>query len=425
MAIITYLKSSGYLIAEKILRIILGFFVGIKIAQMLGPHDYGRYSYILAWVSILSVISKLGLDNVILKIISTDSKVDDSMGTAILLRIFTSFIIIFSTSWLAYSFINDTELFKLIIILSTSLIPESLTIFLQYLYYEAKGKVISMIYIFQFIISIIVKVYLIIIGAEIDAFIYALLFDSVVLGGCLIFVFGGRSRVSLKNYQKSISLDLLSKGLPLMLSALAVVLYMKLDQFMINYFMGENALGVYSVSVKISESINFIPVIVTASVFPVLLNSRSESELKISSIRLHSMMFYLSLVLVGLLLTTSNFVIKYLGKDFSEAYDVLLLHCWSGIFVFWGLASTKWLVKKGLERFQLYRTASGLFVNLVLNIYLIPLFGLKGAALATIVSYSIAGLFFDIFFKQTRELFYIKINSINYKYLFSDDKPVS
>jgi len=91
----------------------------------------------------------------------------------------------------------------------------------------------------------------------------------------------------------------------------------------------------------------------------------------------------------------------------------LAIHIWAGIFVFLGVASGKWFLIEGLQKYAFYRTLFGAVVNIVLNLIMIPKFGVLGAAWATVISYAAAGLFSDVLQKKTRTIFKMKLRSLN------------
>ena len=112
----------------------------------------------------------------------------------------------------------------------------------------------------------------------------------------------------------------------------------------------------------------------------------------------------------------SNAIVVFLyGAAYQNAGSVLAIHIWAGVFVSLGVVSSSWLINENMQRVTLYRTLSGAIVNVVLNLVLIPIYGLLGAAIATVISYTIAGLLFDLFNKKTRIMFRMKVNAILFK----------
>ncbi len=93
------------------------------------------------------------------------------------------------------------------------------------------------------------------------------------------------------------------------------------------------------------------------------------------------------------------------GAQFSEAGGVLMIHIWSAVFVFLGVASSKWFIAEGLQRYSFYRTLFGAILNVGTNLVVIPQYGIYGAAIATLVSQIVASYLFNVINKKSRITF--------------------
>ena len=101
------------------------------------------------------------------------------------------------------------------------------------------------------------------------------------------------------------------------------------------------------------------------------------------------------------------------GDNFVESHEILKIHIWGSIFVFLGVISGKWLVAEGLQVFSLYRVLLGAAINVVLNIFFIPEFGIHGAAYATLIAFVFSALVFDFFIKPMRSIGFMKLQCFN------------
>ena len=101
------------------------------------------------------------------------------------------------------------------------------------------------------------------------------------------------------------------------------------------------------------------------------------------------------------------------GADFQEAAVVLRIYIWAGVFVSLGVASSKWLVVENLQRYSFYITALGAVLNISCNYWLIPIYGIKGAAFATLVAQGTVGFLSLSFFKKTRHNFLLAVKSLS------------
>ena len=94
------------------------------------------------------------------------------------------------------------------------------------------------------------------------------------------------------------------------------------------------------------------------------------------------------------------------GPIYQEAAAILKIYICAFIFVSLGVVSSKYLVAENLEIYALYRSVLGAIINITLNWYLIPVYGIKGAAFATLITQIFVAYLFLIFFRSTRYNFW-------------------
>jgi PST family polysaccharide transporter len=82
----------------------------------------------------------------------------------------------------------------------------------------------------------------------------------------------------------------------------------------------------------------------------------------------------------------------------------LAVHIWAGVFVNLGGAHSLWLINEGRMGYFSVSTALGAFLNVALNVLLIPRFGATGAAIATLVSYGATVAVISTVYRPTRPL---------------------
>jgi PST family polysaccharide transporter len=101
-----------------------------------------------------------------------------------------------------------------------------------------------------------------------------------------------------------------------------------------------------------------------------------------------------------------------LGSAFEGAGVVLAIHISSLLFVFLGVAQSVWATNESLQRLVMWQTLAGAFVNVVLNLVLIPSLGAVGAALATVVGYAVASWLANFIFQPTRSMFFLQSRAL-------------
>jgi O-antigen/teichoic acid export membrane protein len=203
-----------------------------------------------------------------------------------------------------------------------------------------------------------------------------------------------------------------------MLSTVAIDVYMKIDQVMIKNILGNEPAGIYAVAVKISEVWYFIPALICTSLFPSIVSAvYTNKELFEGRMKkLYFLMFWLSVgIAIAINIMAHTIITTLFGNAYIGAVTTLQIYIWAGVAVFLRYPSSQYLTASNLTKISFYNTLLGAAVNVILNIILIPKVGISGAAIATLISYTIAT--FGIFlFKESRSHGILLLKAIiNYK----------
>lgn len=412
-----YLTNTSWVLAEKILRMTLGLFVGIWVARYLGPEQFGLFSYAQSLVFIFSAFATLGLDGIVVReLLKNEGERDKILGTAFTLKFIGAlFTIILLATAVCFQSDNHQNNF-LVFIIASATVFQSFNVIDFYFQSRVLSKYVVFSNAFSLLLSSIIKVILIINEAPLISFAYVVLFDSVILAsGFVYFYFVSQLSLFTWSFERSWALNLLRYSWPLILSSLVVSMYMKIDQVMIKELLGISEVGQYAAAVRLSEVWYFIPVVISASLFPAILNAKQKSsDLYYNRMqKLYDFMVWLAIAIAIPMTFLSGWGVDVLyGSEFNQTAGVLMIHIWSAVFVFLGVASSKWFIAEGLQRYTLYRTLVGAILNVVLNLALIPTQGIYGAAIATLISQFVASFFFNLFNKKTRVTFRLHSNAL-------------
>ena len=419
-----YFKNTSWLFGEKILRMIAGLFVGIWIARYLGPEQFGLFSYAQSFVGMFTAIATLGLDGIVVReLVKDENRSDELIGTAFWLKLMGAFGVL-GVLAIAVNFTsNDSYTNMLVFIIASATVFQSFNFVDLYFQSKVMSQFVVYVNVISLFISSIVKVTLILNEAPLEAFAMVIVFDSFVLACGFIYVFLKNSKFKIQNltFNKSTAEGLLKESWPLIIAALAISIYMKIDQVMIKEMMDAKDVGQYAAAVRLSEIWYFIPMVISYSLYPALINAKKVSEeLYYGRLqKLYNLMVWMAIAIALPMTFLSGWVVELLyGGQYSQAGSVLMIHIWAGVFVFIGVASNKWFVLENLQILITINTAIGVFVNIVLNYILIPRFGIEGAAWATIISYAITNYLILFFLQKTRMNFYNLSKSL----LFLDKK---
>jgi O-antigen/teichoic acid export membrane protein len=169
------------------------------------------------------------------------------------------------------------------------------------------------------------------------------------------------------------------------------MIYMKIDQVMLKHMMSEEAVGFYAAAVRLCEAWYFVPVTICNSIFPAIVNAKNVSEEFYNNRmqKLYDLLTWLAIsIAIPVTIFSNQIIVLLFGSEFVSAAPVLTIYIWAGIAIFLGVASSQYLVNENLTKLLFLRALIGMALNVVLNIVLIPIYGIVGSAIATLVSYT-------------------------------------
>ena len=313
--------------------------------------------------------------------------------------------------------ITSEDLFTsiLILIISVSSFFQTFNVIDYHFRSMVKAKYSVYVLFTSVLMVSLIKFTLIIIKAPLIYFVAAYAFEFVFNAiGYLIVYHSQKFKVVKWKFDKSLAINLLKDSWPLILAGVVVSIYMKVDQVIIKNMLDAKEVGYYAAAVRLSEAWYFIPVAISNALFPAIVNAKNISK-ELYHSRLQKLYDILAWMAIGISIPVSFFaadIINLLyGSKFISSAPILTIYIWAGAAVFLGVASSQYLVTENLTRISLFRTSLGMIVNVILNIILIPIYGIVGSAVATLISYSLA-TFSIVFFKSTSHQFFMMFKSI-------------
>ena len=407
-----YFKNTSWLFFERILKMIIGFFIIVLLTRYLGPEKFGLLSYAQSYVGIFIAFATLGIDVILVREITKDKKNSNKLiGTAFFLKIFVSIFAIFII-FIINSFMSDNEAVLLISIISFILFFQSFNTIDNFFQANVISKYSVLVNTFAFILSASIKLALIYLETDLIYFAYALVLDSIFIVIGYIYIYTKQKQSLLKwRFDKGIAIFFLKSGWPLMLVALAAFIYTRTDQIMLKHMVDNEAVGNYAVAIKLSEVFYFVPLLIAQSIFPKIIEMKEKSEKEYFSLleKLYKLVVWSAIPIAMIFFLFSDTIVSILyGSQFSEASSVLSILAFAIVFNAIGIITTKVLYVEHYERKYLYRSILGVFVNIGLNFYLIPLYGLNGAAIATLITLFIIYYIYDVFDRDLHRFYYLK-----------------
>ena len=403
----------SWLFFERIIGMIVSFFVGVYVARYLGPENFGLFSYSVSFVGLFAAIATLGLDSIVIReLVKDEKKRDELLGTSFALKIIGSFLVI-GIIFIAVRFTNNDNFTNfLIYIIAIGTLFQSFNVINFHFQSKVLSKYTVYAQIFTSITCAAIKLLLIYFRMSLVYFVIVSLIQSVILALGLIVMYI-KQKSNLFNWIINFSLAkrLLQDSWPLILSGIAISIAMRIDQVMLKEYMGNIHVGYYAVGVRLAEILIFIPMAIGQSFFPKIIKLDFIKEKKFLLL-LFRIFFLLALIAIGVNLLSKYIILFLFGEIYSLSTVVLNILIWTIPFTYFGIITNKLLLSLNLQKLIFYKQLSLTIINICLNIILIPKYGITGAALSTLTADIIINIFYECLFRETRWLFNLKIQSL-------------
>lgn len=404
------LKNSLFLILGKVVTLGLGLVYFVFLAKEVGDYQFGVFSFCLAIAALLSPVMQVGLNSFVTKELvrgrGAESKI---LGTTLFIRCCASILVIVMALIVLIVYGDTIDYRMLVFVLLLSEMCKVGAVFMHGLESIESASSIAKIQAVVSILFTILKLFLIFLDTSIIYLAWLHVAESILISYLYYIVFKAEASLQELTFSSDTMKEYLRSTWFLVLSGFSAVAYFKIDQIMIANILGFEPLGVYSLISKFSECWFFVPALFVTALFPKIIKSASgpkiDYEMDIQFV--FDILLYLSLCAILSISIIAYFILPFIGESYLSAYGVLLLHLFSGIFISLRALVSKLILIEDLLYVSLLTQLAGLIVNLILNLVFIPLLGLYGAALATLISYAVSSYFSLFFISSTRSWFRI------------------
>ena len=413
----SFSKNSAITFSFQILIFALGLFTSIILARTLGPNGKGIYTLIFLIPTVMLKLGSLGIEAA--NVYFTGSKkyeIKDIVSNSLFSSILLSSILIILFIGISYlkifnNFLNSNQINLFYLWLVVLTVPFSL--FLGFLINIILGqeKIITYnkINIFQAVFQLIaVSIFLLIFKQGVFGAIISHVL-TIIFVTLLVVLFIKKYTKIYASYNKKIFKDTAKYGVKAYLGNLAQFLNYRLDMFMVALFLTTASVGYYSIAVGIAEKLWMLPETIATVLFP-RISSIKDIEANNLTPRIARHTFFIIFIISLILAMLTVPIIKILfGVDFLPS-AVPLLILLPGIVALGGAKTlTADMAGRGKPQFGTYAALISLAVNIPLNLWLIPRWGISGAAFASSIAYIIATIVVVIAFVKISNKKWLKI----------------
>ncbi len=393
-------KNSAITFSSQILIFILGFAISIILARTLGPKGKGIYALIILIPTLMLKLGSLGIGNA--NVYFTGSKkyeiediVSNSLLSSILLGsiLFLLFFTIYPLG-IFQNFLKSNQLNNIYLCFAVLAVP--FLLFSGFLESILLGKeeiiIFNKINILKTVFHLMVIIILLLIFKQgIFGVIIAYLLTSIFTTLLVILFIKKYTTINI-SYNGKLFKDTINYGIKAYFSNLITFLNYRLDMLLVAIFLGPIEVGYYSIAVAIVEKIWMLPGAIAIVLFPRISSIENTKANKLTPRVARHTFFIVSIISLILAVFAKSLIGILFGDVFLPSVRPLLILL-PGIIVFtYPKILCADLAGRGKPIYSLYAAVISLGVNIPLNLWLIPRWGISGAAFASSVAYIIGTL---------------------------------
>ena len=411
------LKNATWIIACKIIQSLLGLIVTMLSARYLGPSGYGLINYASSIVAFVAPVMQLGLNGILVQeFVNEPEKEGETLGTALAMTFVSSFFCILGVVAFA-SIANHNEPTTIIVcaLYSVLLIFQALEMIQYWFQAKLKSKYKSIVMLIAYIVMSAYKIVLLATGSDIYWFALSNALDYMIIAFSLLIIYKkiGERKLSF-SWQKARSMFAKSKHY--IFSNLMITIFAQTDRIMIKLMIDDAAVGYYSAAVACAGMTGFVFSAIIDSARPSIFESKkvSEQAFEKNMSRLYCVIIYFSLLQCDAITLFSPLIVGILyGNEYGPTINALRLIVWYTTFSYLGSVRNIWILAENKQKYLWILNLSGAVVNIILNFVFIPMWGIMGAAFASLVTQIFTNIIMNILVRPIKRNNILMLKGLN------------
>jgi len=385
------MKNTFFLSVAEVVIKATGFLWVVFLARELSVSQYGRYSLVNSFIVLFAAFPDLGVGLIAIREIAKEKKrtvpfLSNALTIHLVLSVLTLIMLVIVGRILGYS----DEIRILMLIAGLSLLMSSLRI-TAVIYFEAHEKMRQTAWLNSFN-----SVAMTVGGLAGYLRLHSLLgiFSGMLVGITVSVVVSWIALLKNVTFSWQPNIKIIKKlffsGLPLGLASLSYMLYTRIDSIMLQKFLGEQAVGQYNVATPfIFALIQLLNVPFVIAVYPALTRSFRQDKARFKRGIRKSLAYVVSWsvpVALGVALLAPRLIPAIFGPKYLESIPILQIIIFFVPFASLSAILYKILIILDKQQWYLGISIVGVVINILANVYLIPRWGISGAAWAAVLT---------------------------------------
>ena len=395
------LTNSGWLMLDKLVRLLLTLFVTAWIARYLGPEQFGDLAYVLAYIAFFQAVVLLGADGIAVRDIARNvTEAPRILGSLLVMRVCVGIACWVLGTALMVLFSDGGSKTAILFALAGGALAfqagDTVDLWFQS---QSQSKRTALVRIVAQLCSAGVRILLILTEAPIQSFAGMIAVEGLLIATGLAFAY--RRLPTPDRWIASVSQAraLLQECWPFLMSSVSVIVYMRIDQLMIRNMLGAEELGTYAAAVTLSQVWHVVPTTLVISLAPYIARKKAEGEAEYLRALLVVFRVFgaMALLVCATTAVAAPLLVHLLfGEQYADAATILTIHVFTNLFVFQGAAQSLWFTNNRTGRLVLRNTLLGGCAAVIANWSLLPTYGATGGAISALISFGIGGMFSNL-----------------------------
>ena len=411
-------RNVTWQLGDRVVRLVVGLVVNVWMVRYLGAAGLGLLGFVQSLVGLCAIASTLGIESILIReLVRRPARAGALLGTAAAMKAAGALVAIgISLAAVAMLRPHDGSARALALVLASVTLFQITDVIEHWFQSRARFAPFVIARGAAFLTAAAVKIVLLVRHGSLTQLAAAIALESLLAAFALVAAFRRAPDAPRRwHADPALARELLAWSWPLALNSMAIVIGARMDQVMLTTLRGEAENGLYAAAQRLSEIIYFVPVAVCAAANPLLLgwHARDPRAYEERLGRLFRVLAWsaIAIALPVSLLATPIATLLF-GAAFRASGPVLALHVWTAPALFLGVAQSNWFIANGRPQGLFARSAVNAGTNIALNAWLIPPYGARGAALATLIATAVAHVGVNAVTPGTRRLFALQLRAL-------------
>lgn len=409
-----FISNLSWVFFGNLAHAVLSFLLNIYAARSFSLSDMGLYNYAASLTAVGSAICGLGFDVVVTRyFVEEEDRCGSYLGTGAILRAVASVVSVICM--VSVSFFRKDSLVEGIVVFLCALTPllSSFSLVIQWYRYKYRANFVAIIRIVAFLCSAVLKI-VAFVSNNLILFAVGGAAEALLLSALLVIELKTRGRMKF-SFSMKIAKKMISLSYPFIFSAVLVTIYGQTDKLMLEAMLDYESVAYYTAALTIANVIAVVLASLLEAFRPEIMRYKTSDPAQYENrlAQLYGAVFWCSAAYAIGISCFPELVIKILyGEKYLPATEALGYILWYSSFSYFGAVHNIYMVAEDKTKWVTVLTIVGALLNVVLNAFLIPLTGVAGAAMASLLTQIVANFIIPFAVPALRRTFWIMLRGI-------------